>query len=342
MGPQPWCQGTGAPGVHERPGFDGPGVQPATLPPGTVIAGAYRVSDPIAVGGHTVVYAAEGTDDGRPRAIKVLHLERGAPVDALERFQREARLTARAVHGNIVEMHAVGALRDGSPYLVMERLDGIDLDRRLDRGGLSIPAVVELGRQLCTALAVLADTGIVHRDIKPHNLVLHRDARRRTVVKLVDFGIATERVRTASDGALTSDGMIVGTPPYMAPEQILNRPLDPRADLYAASVVLYEALTGLLPIDPSTTDPLMAPFLRESVAPPRRWRANCPGALGRIVLKGLSRDPNRRYAHPRDMRTALAQAADALGLPQGEAAWSAPDLQRAPLDHALLRLRALA
>lgn len=295
------------------------------LSPGTVIAGKYLVGRALGVGGWAVVYEAEHLTLGHRVAIKVLHVEDVSPSVSTARFRREARLSAAAHHRYVLQVYDMGHLQDGSPYLVMERLHGEDLSRRLDRGGLSIAAVFELGDQLLSALAGLADRGIVHRDIKPHNIVLHRDSDGQTVLKLLDFGISTADLLPAADRGLTGDGMVVGTPHYMAPEQVLGHAVDHRADLYAASVVLYEALAGVPPFDDAATGALLASVLRDDVPSLRRYRHNCPPSLERILRKGLSKDPEERYSHPQAMRRHLVASARALGLPSGNEAWSHRD-----------------
>jgi eukaryotic-like serine/threonine-protein kinase len=333
--PQDWGSSDTAPATGPGRGSQ----RKPRLAPGTTIAHKYVLRGILGAGGWAIVYDAEHVELGHRIAIKVLHVEDGAPDQALERFQREARLSATARHRNILQVHDVGALEDGSPFLVMERLEGEDLDRRLDRGGLSVPAVVELGRQLLMGLAALADKGIVHRDIKPHNLVLHREVDGQVVVKLVDFGISKARMSPVPERTLTGAGMVIGTPHYMAPEQIQGAEVDHRTDIYAASVVLYEALTGVTPFDASSAGALLASVLRDPVPPPRAFRRNCPPSLERVLLQGLAKAPEERFAHPRQMLDALTAVARDLDLPEGNAAWAAPDADYTRPTDPLVRMR---
>jgi serine/threonine protein kinase len=296
------------------------------LAPGAIVGGKYLVQETLGVGGWAVVYGAEHLTLGHRVALKVLHVEDTTPSASTARFRREARLSAAASHRNILQVYDMGHLQDGSPYLVMERLQGETLTQRLDRGGLPIAGVIELGNQLLCALTGLAAEGIVHRDIKPHNIVLHRDSDGQTVVKLLDFGISTAGCLPVADRALTHDGMVVGTPHYMAPEQVLGQPVDTRTDLYAVSVVLYEALAGVTPFDAPATGAILAATLHDEVPPLRRLRRNCPPALERIIRMGLAKDPDTRYPDPQAMRWALTALARAHALPSGNDAWSAPDL----------------
>jgi eukaryotic-like serine/threonine-protein kinase len=304
----------------------GPTHRQPRLATGAIVGGKYLVQETLGVGGWAVVYGAEHLALGHRVALKVLHVEDTTPSASAARFRREARLSAAASHRNILQVYDMGHLQDGSPYLVMERLQGETLTQRLDRGGLPIAGVIELGNQLLCALTGLAAEGIVHRDIKPHNIVLHRDSDGQTVVKLLDFGISTAGCLPVADRALTHDGMVVGTPHYMAPEQVLGQPVDTRTDLYAVSVVLYEALAGVTPFDAPATGAILAATLHDEVPPLRRLRRNCPPALERIIRKGLAKDPSARYPYPQAMRRALTSLARAHGLPSGNDAWSAPDL----------------
>ncbi|MFW6050906.1 MAG: serine/threonine-protein kinase [Myxococcota bacterium] len=295
------------------------------LAPGTIVAGKYVLGRTLGIGGWAVVYDAEHLELGHRVAIKVPRIGEGAPATARERFLREVRLSAMARHRHIPEVHDTGRLPDGSPFLVMERLDGQDLDHHLARGPLSIPAAVELGRQLAAALEALADLGIVHRDIKPHNLVLHREAGDGVVVKLVDFGISKGGGAPATDGALTDDGMVIGTPHYMAPEQVEGQPVDCRTDVYAACIVLFESLTGRTPFVGETSSALLGSILRDPIPSLRALRPSCPAPIERILERGLAKRPAARHPHPRALRIALERAARSLALPAGATAWTAPD-----------------
>jgi len=218
-----------------------------------LLAGRYRMVRTIGVGGQASVHRAVHAHLDLPVAIKVFHLDGYSPLDAQaagQRFLREARMAARARHRNVLAVHDTGQTPDGSPFLVMELIEGEDLAVRISRGPLGIAAVIDLGRQLFAALAAINAAGVLHRDVKPANVMQHAEPDGQMLVKLVDFGIARERL---SADRLTSVGAVVGTPHYMAPEQLRREDLDARADLYAACTVLYEAATGQPPFDGEST-----------------------------------------------------------------------------------------
>jgi serine/threonine protein kinase len=187
------------------------------------------------------------------------------------------------------------------------------------RRGLTIPALVEVARQLLTALAVLADHGIVHRDIKPENIMLSSPCRGLTVVKVLDFGISKNVGQ--HDLHLTISGSMIGTPHYMSPEQIRGEDVDHRSDLYAVGVVLYEAITGRVPFDAATLNALVLAALNADLTPIHKLRPDCPAELERIVLRAMARDRNERYASATEMLADLEQLSVATQMPRGDAVW---------------------
>ncbi len=312
------------------------GVHPVQrLRRGDVIGAKYLVRGTLGIGGFAVVYDAEHSGLGKAVAIKVMHLDADTPPGLLERFRQEARISALVHHPNVLDVYDTGSLEDGSPYLVMERIEGETLYRRMTRRGLSVPALVEVARQLLAGLSVLAEHGIVHRDIKPENIMLHSPSRSLTVVKILDFGIS----KLAADVRLsepthshrrypTYKGAMIGTPHYMSPEQIRGEAVDARSDLYALGVVLYEALTGRVPYDGASLNALVLAALNEDIKPVCASRPDCPAELERIVLKAMSRDRNERYAYPHEMLAELERLADALRMPQGQEVWFDPPWER--------------
>jgi tetratricopeptide (TPR) repeat protein len=298
----------------------GSGVRARPLALGTVVANRYVIRGKLGQGGFAVVYDAEHLGLARSVAIKVVHVDDDMPVGLLERSRREARHSALVRHPNVLEVFDTGTLEDGSPYLVMERIEGETLSKRIARQRLSIPAVVELGRQLLLALEALAAHALIHRDIKPENVMLHDAGDGRLIVKVVDFGIA-KRTVPGRDVRLTREGTLVGTPSYMSPEQLRGEELDERTDLYSTGAVLYEALTGRPPHDRTSLEELMLAALHDKVRPVRVLRPGCPRELERIVLKALSRARDDRYPSARAMRLELEQCAEACGLPTASKAW---------------------
>lgn len=302
----------------------------ATPPPdlreGDVV-GRFRVGAVVGVGGHGVVYAAAHVELGYPVALKVMDRYAGRDPRRRARFRREAIIGARTRHRNVVAILETGELRCGSPYLVMEHVDGVELASVLDRlGPLPPAAALDLGVQLLCAVAALAEHGIVHRDIKPQNVMLARAADGAVEVKLLDFGIVKARA-PAGSSTLTQDGFVLGTPQYMSPEQIRGQPLDTRSDLYAVGAVLYEALTGAPPIDGDRPDDVLTAMLVEE---PGAMQA-CPPEIEQVVARALSKSRDARFATPMAMAEALTSARRALELAHGPAAWVRllPELERA-------------
>ncbi len=310
---------TTAPEWHDPPGS---GMRRCLVRPGDRIDGKYLVRRVLGSGGWGVVYEAEHVVMKHLVAIKVLRSFGSGGALALERFAREARLLAAIRHPHVLEAFDVGHLSDGSPYLVMELLHGEDLDSRLASGPLRIAEVLDIGIQLLDALGALSAHGVVHRDIKPHNLFLHEDEDGDVILKVLDFGIARHELRFAEPvSKLTIEGELVGTPHYMSPEQLRGELLDCRADLYAAAVVLYELLTGRMPFDGPTHDALYASILYAPVPDIHRFRPDCPEELARVVLRGLDRDRETRWQHAAEMSEALREVREALALPAGADAW---------------------
>ena len=303
----------------------------ATLPPeelalGTCIHGKYIIHGVLGHGGFAVVYDAEHVGLARRVAIKVLHLRADTPLALLERFHCEARISALVRHPNVLEVYDTGTLPDGSPFLVMERVEGETLSTAIARGALPLAMVVELGVQLARGLQAIADAGIVHRDIKPDNVMLHMPSEGPPRVKLVDFGIS-KRIDIESAARLTCVGALVGTPQYMSPEQIRGEDVDVRSDIYALGAVLYEGLTGRAPHESTSFSELVVAVLNSEIIPPRELRPNCPAVLEQVLMKALSRPRDLRFSTPLDLLEALERAAEQLGLPRDEEAFYAPDPQ---------------
>ena len=293
---------------------------PGELRPGDLVEGRYVIDQLIGCGGHGAIHRARHLELELPVAIKVVQGgPEGAHPQILQRFSREAKIAARIRHRNVLSVLDTGRLPDGSPFMVMELIDGEDLERRIAKGALSIAAIVDLGRQLFSALAAIAEAGVLHRDVKPANVMLHRETDGQVLLKLVDFGIARSRAELER---LTVTGAVMGTPHYMSPEQLKGEPLDARADMYAAAAVLYEALTGRPPFDGPATALVIGQILSASFVPIRQLRPECPASLAEIVEGGLSRKRKDRPSHPMQVVAALDALAAAEGLPTGALAWA--------------------
>ena len=273
--------------------------------------GPYRVLEKLAQGGMGEVYRARDERLGRDVAVKLLPQEFLADPDRLRRFEQEARAAAALNHPNILSVYDIGT-QDGVPYFVCELLKGETLRARLGRGPLTLKQVADYGAQLARGLAVAHDHGIVHRDIKPENLFITADGR----LKILDFGIAkTTPVKASGDGPtatavlLTEPGAIVGTVPYMSPEQVRGAPTDHRSDIFAAGAVLFEMLTGRRAFDaPSATEIMSAVLTRDPFADAEivdLAREHLPPVLVQIVKHCLEKDPRERFQSARDIAFGL-------------------------------------
>jgi len=291
--------GTTVRDVATRPTLAGAGD---ALRPGTLFANRYEVKDVLGAGGMGVVYRAFDRELQEPVAIKTLRPEALAGDGvALERFKQEIRLARKIAHRNVVRTYDLGEA-DGMYYLTMEYVEGTSLkDLIASRGHLPVAVTLTVGKQLCRALEVAHEQGIIHRDIKPQNMVVEPTG----FLKVMDFGIA--RLATAPQGkGLTQDGMTIGTPDYMSPEQISGMELDARSDLYSAGVVLFECLTGRLPFEAESMYALMAKRLEEPPPDPRTINAEVPQSLAAVILKAMAKQPADRYQTAAGMHDALA------------------------------------
>ncbi len=269
--------------------------------------GAFKITALIGRGGMGRVYAAEHAVLGRRVAIKVLEPQFVSNPEAVSRFVDEARAVNSIRHPNIVDITDFGDLA-GRPYYVMELLDGETLAARIDRRGpLDAAAAIAIGTQVASALAAAHDHGVIHRDLKPENIFLcsHPDYPDR--VKVLDFGVAKllRRDGIAVRPSDTEDGVLMGTPSYMSPEQSVGHAVDHRSDVYALGVVLFECLTGVVPFDrPSWMEVLLA-HINEAPPAPGSLAAGVPAALEALVLRALAKLPGDRFDDMRAMRAAL-------------------------------------
>ena len=273
------------------------------LRPGAVFDGRYEVKEILGAGGMGVVYRAFDRELQEPVAIKTLRPEALAGGSAaLERFKQEIRLARRIAHRNVVRTYDLGEV-NGMYYLTMEYVEGTSLKQLIvSRGRLPVAVTLTVGKQLCRALEVAHAEGIIHRDIKPQNVVVDPSG----FLKVMDFGIA--RLANPPKGkGLTEAGMSVGTPDYMSPEQLSGAELDPRSDLYAAGVVLFECVTGRVPFEAETTWALVAKHLEEEPPNPRTVNPEVPELLAFVILKAMAKDPTRRFNTAAEMHDALAR-----------------------------------
>ena len=273
------------------------------LRPGATFAGRYEVKEILGAGGMGVVYRAFDRELQEPVAIKTLRPEAmaGGTV-ALDRFKQEIRLARRIAHRNVVRTYDLGE-QNGVYYLTMEYVEGTSLKQLIvSRGKLPVAVALTVGKQLCRALEVAHAEGVIHRDIKPQNIVVEPSG----FLKVMDFGIA--RLANPPQGkGLTEAGTSIGTPDYMSPEQLAGAELDQRSDLYAAGVVLFECVTGRVPFEAETTWALVAKHLEEDSPDPRTFNAEVPGELAAVILKAMAKEQKDRFATASEMHDALAR-----------------------------------
>src|SRR4051794_2366226 len=271
----------------------------------TLFDGRYRILRKLGAGGMANVYLAEDQELGRKLAIKILNDRHAHDEQFVERFRREAKNAAGLSHPNIVSIYDRGEF-DGAYYIAMEYLEGRTLKELIVRNGPTpVPIAIDYTRQIISALGFAHRNGVVHRDIKPHNIVVARDGR----LKVTDFGIAR-----SGASQMTEVGSIVGTAQYLSPEQAQGTHVDQRSDIYSVGIVLYEMLTGAVPFTGDTPLEIAMKHLRAVPAPPSELNASVPHELDSIVLRALAKDPDHRYQSTEEMDADLARVARGLGV----------------------------
>jgi len=281
-----------------------PRPPPDTLDTGTTFAGRYQIIEELGHGGMGRVYKVIDQEVHAKVALKLIRPEIAADQPTIDRFRQELT-TARGIsHKNICRMHDLG--RDGSTYfLTMEYVSGEDLKSMIAMSGqLGVGTAISIARQVCDGLAEAHRLGVIHRDLKPQNIQIDKGGH----AKIMDFGIA----RSVRGKGLTDAGVVIGTSQYMAPEQAEARDVDPRSDLYALGVILYEMLTGLVPFDGDT--PLAVAMRHKLEAPrdPRELNAAIPADLAGVILKCLEKDPATRYQSAGEVHAELVRIEQGL------------------------------
>lgn len=271
-----------------------------------VFGNRYRTIEKIGSGGMADVYKAMDEVLGRTVALKVMHAQFADDPTFVQRFRHEAQSAANLSHPNIVNIYDWGQ-QDDTYYIVMEYVHGTDLKALIAQRGPADPRkAAEYAAQVCAALSVAHGYGIIHRDIKSHNLVLTPDG----TVKVMDFGIAR-----AVNTTMTQTGSVLGTAQYVSPEQAQGRELGPASDLYSLGVVLYEMTTGRLPFDGDTPVSVALKHVNEDAVPPRQVDPTIPPAVEAVIMRAMEKDPARRYTSAEEMRADLLRAAE--GRPVG-------------------------
>ncbi len=295
---------------------------------GTLIGGRYRLDAVIGRGGMSTVYKAFDTVLERPVAIKLMHREIATDSDQLERFRREARAVAQLNHPNVVSVIDAGeepvaeedlvpgaGTAGGTPYIVLEYVDGETLKTLIRRDGpLEVPQALAYAIEISRALAAAHERQIVHRDVKPQNVLLDPEGG----AKITDFGIA----RSLSEEGLTIAGRVLGTTDYVSPEQALGQPVTPQSDLYSLGIVLYEMLTGDVPFHGETPVAVAMKHVREAVPDVQARRPQISAATASVVDRAVAKDLNRRYpdaaSMTSDLENVLAIEATRTGQTTGE------------------------
>ncbi|HET7746783.1 MAG TPA: serine/threonine-protein kinase, partial [Vicinamibacteria bacterium] len=278
----------------------------------------YRIVGKLGEGGMGVLYRAIDTRLERSVAIKVLPAEAASDPDARRRLIREARAASALSHPNIVTIYEVDTAGEVD-FIAMEQVDGEPLDRRLAAGPLTVREGLRVGREIAEALAAAHAVGILHRDVKPSNVMVTSGGR----VKVLDFGLAkrlqpvsvSTGAATASRNDLTGEGRIVGTVAYMSPEQAEGGHVDARSDVFSLGVVIYEILCGQRPFRGTSVTAVLSGILKDPPVPPRRLRPEVPADAEAVILRCLEKDRDRRYASAEEAGRALAGSEERLRRP---------------------------
>ena len=298
---------TGARGSSVGNQTDAPRLEPAI--PGDLVGrtlGDFRLKRLLGRGGMAEVYLAEQVSLSREVAVKVLRasLMDGTDDVAIRRFQQEAYAAAGLSHPGIVQVYGVGS-QDGIHYIAQEFVDGVNLREYLSRKGPpAVPRALRIIRQAAMALQIAGEAGIVHRDIKPENIMITR----RGEVKVADFGLA-RLVHNEERGRLTQEGVTMGTPLYMSPEQVNGQPCDQRSDIYSLGVTSYHLLSGKPPFRGETALSIAVQHLNSTPPPLAETRANLPPAVCQLVHRMMARDPADRYQTAADLLADLRKLA---------------------------------
>ena len=259
---------------------------------GKTIRGKYRILKKLGAGGMGAVYLAEQLSIGRKVALKVLQREFAMNDEFIKRFHQEARLAASLNHRHVITIHDFDQTDDGNLFIAMEYVEGHNLKSIIQEGPLKLARALRFAVQIAEGLSAAHRAGVIHRDIKPENIMILQALEE---VRLMDFGISRLR-DTETLARLTRPGMIMGTPAYMAPEQIEGHEVDEKSDIYAFGVVLYEMLSGETPFKAPTPTALLMKHINELPVPLRQLRGDVPGGVERLVMQTLEKQPERRQS----------------------------------------------
>lgn len=278
---------------------------------GRDLDGKYFIEQKLGEGGMCDIYRAVGVSDNHPFAVKILHENLAADADSIKRFKNEVQTAGLIKHPNVVALLDSGETSDGVFYMVMEYVGGITLKQALkSQGRFRLPRLNNIVKQICSALDAAHAQGVIHRDLKPDNIMLRKDSDTETEeVKVLDFGIAKLH---AGDLAAAADDtpthIVMGTPRYMSPEQCEGRTIDTRSDIYSLGLIIYEMIVGEPPFTDSSARVLMNKHSQEQVPSLRRARPGLPAAVERAVLHALEKSPLKRPQSARELAEELDAA----------------------------------
>ena len=288
------------------------------LQPGMIIRNKYQIQERIGIGGMGVVYRARHLTFNEVCAIKIVNDVIGGDANFLQRFQTEAVVTRKLRHPNAVRVDDFDYTDDGRPFIVMELVEGRNIGEILQaEGPFRVPRAVRIATQAARALGVAHKLGVVHRDIKPGNIILTLDEQGEEIAKVLDFGIAKLREAAGTDQpGMTMTGMVVGTPLYMSPEQFMGKKaageIDGRTDIYSLGVVLYQMVTAQLPFEGDTPYSLMMQHLQGTVRPPHELvpELHIPESLSRVILKAIDKSRDQRFQTAEEFIAGLDEVKD--------------------------------
>lgn len=294
---------------------------------GTLLKGRYQIEEVLGEGGMATVYRARNTLVERPVAVKIMSSALQGDEALQERFRREAKNAAAVAHPNIIDIFDHGETENGTPFLVMEILEGASLDQIIERGPMPAGQVAALGVQMARGLARAHDFDVIHRDLKPENIFICRGPDGAlSVPKLLDFGIA----RSMHDSRLTSMGQIFGTPQYMAPERVTSMDAGAESDLYALGVILFEMVTGRLPFESKDLPGFFIQHMQDAPPHPSQLVPSIPRRLEELILALLEKKPEDRpvdaHAVVKALEALVPEGALPMPLPSAMPSQRAPDL----------------